>query len=80
MLDLNKTEIDVLANYLNRNLRHFRENNLEKKFWNDTYHIDELETILKKQAQSNNSELIKTLQENGYNTEKDEYSPNTTVV
>ncbi len=48
MIDLNKTEIDVLANYLNRNLRHFRENNLEKKFWNDTYHIDELETILKK--------------------------------
>ena len=48
MLDLNKEEIKVLSNYLNRNLRYFRENNIERKFWNDAYHLDELETILKK--------------------------------
>jgi len=48
MIDLNKTEVNVLSNYLQRNLRYFRNNNLEKNFWNDAYHIDELETILKK--------------------------------
>jgi CCR4-NOT transcriptional regulation complex NOT5 subunit len=48
MVDLNKVEVGVLTNYLQRNLRYFRENNLEKQFWNDAYHIDELETILEK--------------------------------
>ena len=48
MVDLNKQEICVLSNYLKRNLRYFLENNFERKFWNDAYNIDELETILKK--------------------------------
>ena len=48
MVDLNKQEICVLSNYLKRNLRYFFENNFERKFWNDAYNIDELETILKK--------------------------------
>lgn len=48
MIDLNKEEVKVLSNYLSRNLQYFRNNNLEKKFWNDAYHLDELETILRK--------------------------------
>ena len=48
MIDLNKAEINVLSNFLERNLRYFRDNNLEKQFWNDAYHIDELEVILEK--------------------------------
>lgn len=48
MIDLNKSEINVLSNFLKRNLYYFRTNNLEKQFWNDAYHIDELEVILEK--------------------------------
>ena len=43
-------------------------------------HFPEDEYYIRRIRFSNSSELIKTLQENGYNTEKDEYSPNTTVV
>jgi len=48
MVDLSKSEVQVLSNFLERNLRIFKTDNLEKMFWNDAYHINELETILKK--------------------------------
>jgi adenosylcobalamin-dependent ribonucleoside-triphosphate reductase len=43
-------------------------------------HFPEDEYYIRRIRFSNNSELIKTLEQNGYNIEKDEYSPNTTVV
>ncbi len=48
MVDLSKAEVEVLSNFLERNLRIFKTDNLEKRFWNDAYHISELEIILNK--------------------------------
>ena len=48
MIDLSKEEVNVLSNFVERNLKVFKTDNLEKSFWNDAYHIDELETILEK--------------------------------
>ena len=48
MLDLSKEEVQVLSNFLERNLKVFKTENIEKSFWNDAYHLDELESILKK--------------------------------
>ena len=48
MVDLSKSEVQVLSNFLERNLKTFKTDNLEKRFWNDAYHINELEMILKK--------------------------------
>jgi len=48
MVDLSKEEVNVLSNFVERNLKVFKTDNLERSFWNDAYHIDELETILKK--------------------------------
>ncbi len=43
-------------------------------------HFPEDEYYIRRIRFSDSSELIEILQENGYNIEKDEYSPNTTVV
>lgn len=43
-------------------------------------HFPEDEYYIRRIRFSDSSELIETLKENGYNIEKDEYSPNTTVV
>ena len=48
MVDLSKEEVHVLSNFVERNLKVFKTDNLERTFWNDAYHIDELETILEK--------------------------------
>jgi len=48
MLDLDKNEIEVLFTFMRRSLKYFVDNNYERKFWNDAYNIDELETIMKK--------------------------------
>jgi len=48
MVDLSKEEVQVLSNFLERNLKVFKTDNMERVFWNDAYHIGELETILEK--------------------------------
>ena len=48
MIDLNKDELEVLSEFLKRNLKNFKLANKEKNFWNDVYNIDELEDILQK--------------------------------
>tara|TARA_Y100000310_G_scaffold240535_2_gene244367 strand:- start:3296 stop:3481 length:186 start_codon:yes stop_codon:yes gene_type:complete len=48
MVDLSKEEVQVLSNFIERNLKVFKTKNREKSFWNDAYHVDELEIILKK--------------------------------
>ena len=48
MIDLNKDELEVLSEFLKRNLKNFKLANKEKNFWNDVYNIDELEDILHK--------------------------------
>ena len=47
-LDLNKGELEVLSEFLKRNLNKFKRSNEETNFWNDVYNIDELEDILQK--------------------------------
>ena len=48
MVDLNKGELEILSEFLKRNLKNFKLANKEKNFWNDVYNIDELEDILHK--------------------------------
>ena len=38
MVDLSKEEVNVLSKFVERNLKIFKTENLERSFWNDAYH------------------------------------------
>jgi DNA-binding winged helix-turn-helix (wHTH) protein len=48
VVNLSKEEVQVLSKFVERNLKIFKLENFEKSFWNDAYHVDELESILQK--------------------------------
>ena len=45
MPDLNKNELNALFNFLNHSLKKFEQDYLEKKFWNNTFNLDELISV-----------------------------------
>ena len=52
MTDLNKKDVEILHKFLNKFLRTFETDPLEKKFWNDTYSLDELCSVRNKLGKS----------------------------
>ena len=48
MIDLNKQDIKITYNFINRFLKQFETDPPEEKFWNKTYKISELKTIRNK--------------------------------
>ena len=45
MIDLNKQDVKTLHKFLNKFLKTFETDPLEKKFWNDTYDLDKLSSL-----------------------------------
>lgn len=48
MIDLNKQDIKITYNFINKFLKQFETDPTEEKFWNKTYKISELKTIRNK--------------------------------
>ena len=44
-MDINKDEFEVLYVHLKKYLKHFEQDPIEQKFWNDTYNLNALFVI-----------------------------------
>jgi len=45
MVDLNLKDVTVCYNFLDKFLRQFEVDRLEKDFWNEVYSVEELQTV-----------------------------------
>ena len=45
MVDLNLEDVTVCYNFLDKFLRQFEVDDIEKQFWNKSYSVDKLQTV-----------------------------------